>query len=301
MHYGCLLKIRPAHEPRFGSVIERFFGTTHTEFIYTLLGNTQASKQPRFVTKAVDPKRQAVWTLGELYRDVCEWAYEVYDQMDHPALFQSPRQAFLQGLALFGEREQRHIEYDEAFLMATRPTIRKETALVEPGRGIRMHGIYYSHEALRHPEVEKTRVPVRFDPFNIGVASAYVQGRWVECLSQYYRVLGGHSEKEREQASQEIRRQGQVHQQQRVTVTAKRLAEFLAQAQTHQGLLLQQLRDQEARQVHQVIAGQMASGLSEEPAEAGGSQPTSAPRIPRAQARTPLDLTTLPIFEVHHE
>jgi hypothetical protein len=50
----------------------------------------------------------------------------------------------------------------------------------------------------------------------------------VECLSQYYRVLGGHSEKEREQASQEIRRQGQVHQQQRVTVTAKRLAEFLA-------------------------------------------------------------------------
>ncbi|MHC5717816.1 MAG: hypothetical protein ACYTX0_38350 [Nostoc sp.] len=49
--YHCTKKTRPGGKPRFGSVIERLFGTTNTEFIYNLLGNTQASKQPRQLTK----------------------------------------------------------------------------------------------------------------------------------------------------------------------------------------------------------------------------------------------------------
>jgi putative transposase len=50
---------RPAGQPRFGPVIERLFGTT-TQLLHQLRGNTQASKIPRQVTKAVDPKRLAV-------------------------------------------------------------------------------------------------------------------------------------------------------------------------------------------------------------------------------------------------
>ncbi|MEH2270696.1 MAG: transposase family protein, partial [Nostoc sp.] len=65
--YHCTKKTRPGGKPRFGSVIERLFGTTNTEFIYNLLGNTQASKQPRQLTKTVDPKQLAVWNLGDLY------------------------------------------------------------------------------------------------------------------------------------------------------------------------------------------------------------------------------------------
>jgi hypothetical protein len=65
--YHCTKKTRPVAQPRFGSVIERLFGTTNTEFVYNLLGNTQASKQPRLLTSSVDPKRQAVWTLADLY------------------------------------------------------------------------------------------------------------------------------------------------------------------------------------------------------------------------------------------
>ncbi|MCC5642581.1 transposase family protein [Nostoc sp. CHAB 5824] len=45
--YHCIKKIRPGAKPRFGSVVDRLFGTTNTEFIFNLLGNTQASKQPR--------------------------------------------------------------------------------------------------------------------------------------------------------------------------------------------------------------------------------------------------------------
>ena len=38
---------RPAAEPRFGSPQERLFGTMETEFLYHLLGNTQATREPR--------------------------------------------------------------------------------------------------------------------------------------------------------------------------------------------------------------------------------------------------------------
>ncbi len=122
--YSCLKKTRPGAKPRFGSVIERLFGTSNTEFVFNLLGNTQAAKRPRQMTKEVDPRQQAVWTLADLYEFLCEWAYEVYDQMDHPALFQCPRDAFTQGLIQTGEREHRAIAYADEFLMESSPSTR---------------------------------------------------------------------------------------------------------------------------------------------------------------------------------
>jgi len=162
--YSCTKKTRPSAKPRYGSVIERLFGTTNTEFIHTLRGNTQASKQPRMMTKAVDPKRQAVWQLPDLYQYLCEWAYQVYDQDIHETLGVTPRDAYVTGLELGGERSHRRVFYDEEFLMATRPSTRKKTAKVVPGQGVKIHYLFYWNDALRHPEVERTQVPVRYDP-----------------------------------------------------------------------------------------------------------------------------------------
>jgi putative transposase len=64
--YYCTKKTRPRAHPRFGSVIERLFGTTNTAFMHTLPGNTQATVSPRTLTTAVDPKRLAVWPLPDL-------------------------------------------------------------------------------------------------------------------------------------------------------------------------------------------------------------------------------------------
>ena len=233
-HYYCTKKTRPGAKPRFGTVVERLFGTAQTQFIHTLLGNTQATKQPRLVTPEVDPQRHAIWTLGDLYEFFCEWAYDVYDQTAHPALGQSPRDAFEMGLRFGGEREHRRIRYDDAFVMATRPSTRKGTATVQPGQGIKVHGIYYWHEAFRHPEVERTQVAVRYEPFDIGVVYAYVLHQWVRCISQYFAQLQGHSEKELLLASAEIRRSTQETASTRIT--AKHLADFLAKAIAHEAV-----------------------------------------------------------------
>ncbi|HEX6482746.1 MAG TPA: hypothetical protein VF043_28215 [Ktedonobacteraceae bacterium] len=79
--------------------------------MYTLPGNTQASKPTRQVTYAVDPRRLDVWTLERFAARLCQYAYEVYDQMGHPALGQSPREAFAQGIQLAGMRPHRLISY----------------------------------------------------------------------------------------------------------------------------------------------------------------------------------------------
>lgn len=65
--YECVKKSRPPAQARFGSVCERLFGTTNTEMIYALAGNTQITKKVRIMTKSFDPKRQALWTLPDLH------------------------------------------------------------------------------------------------------------------------------------------------------------------------------------------------------------------------------------------
>lgn len=292
--YQGLKKTRPGSKPRFGSVVERLFGTSNTEFVFNLLGNTQATKRPQQLTSEVDPQKQAVWTLADLYDFLCTWAYEVYDQTDHPALFQSPRDAFAQGLTKTGEREQIKIPYADEFLMESSPTTSKGTAKNEQGRGIKIHGIYYSALALRSPDVEGTQVKVRYDPFNIGVAYAYVRNTWVKCLSQYYGVLQGHTEKELMQASKEIRHQSHLHNKNRA-VTAKRLADFLADLSDHETVRQQRLRDVEGKPIRERLEATEGDFTGVKPSLLSLEENPSLSPV-----RAKVDVKTLQIFEELH-
>ncbi len=246
--YECSKKTRPGAKPRFGSVCERLFGTTNTRFIYNLLGNTQITRNVRQVTKFVSPQEQACWTLGQFHARLCEWAYEVYDTLDHPALGLSPREAFAMGMAQGGQRLQRLIPYDETFRMLTLPTTRKGTAKVMPQLGVKINALCYWSDALLDPEVEKTQVPVRYDPYDAGVAYVFIKGRWVQCLSEHYSTFVGRSEREIQLATAELRKRDQLHGQ-RFTITARKLADFLTSLEAEEFLLQQRLQDTEAREM----------------------------------------------------
>lgn len=244
--YECSKKTRPGAKPRFGSVCERLFGTTNTRFIYNLLGNTQIMRNVRQVTKSVSPQEQACWTLGQFYTRLCEWAYEVYDTLEHPALGQSPREAFAMGMRQGGQRLQRLIPYDETFRMLTLPTTRKGTAKVMPHLGVKIHALCYWSDALLDPEVGNTQVPVRYDPFDAGTAYAFIKSRWVQCLSEHYAIFSGRSEREIQLATAELHKRNQLHGQ-RLTITARKLADFLTSLESEELLLEQRLRDTEAK------------------------------------------------------
>jgi putative transposase len=274
--YECSKKSRPSAQPRFGSVCERLFGTTNTRFVHNLAGNTQILLNVRQVTKAIDPRGQALWTLGHLYARLCEFAYEVYDTTEHPALGTTPREAFEAGLAQGGERTHRLIPYDEDFRMLTLPTTRKGTAKLVPRLGVKIHHLYYWSEAFADPEVEGTQLPVRYDPFDAGLAYAFVRGRWVRCVSEHHSRLAGRSEREIQLATAELRRRQTRHGQQ-LTVTARKLADFLASLEAEEVLLEQRLRDAETRDAFGILGSRQPAAA--EPSEGShGAGPARSPK-----------------------
>lgn len=245
--YECTKKTRPPAQPRFGSVCERLFGTS-TQLIYSLAGNTQITKNVRQVTASVDPKNHAVWTLEFLHNRLCEWAYEFYDTTMHPALGQSPRDCFALGLERSGNRPHRQIPYDEEFRMMTLPTTAKGTALVTPGKGVKINHLQYWSAVFRDPVVELTRVPVRYDPYDAGTAFAYVGNRWVACYSEHFPLFHGRSEREMMIAAAELHKRYRDHSRQ-FKLTARRLADFVASAESEESLLVQRLQDAAARRI----------------------------------------------------
>ncbi|MGC2236039.1 MAG: hypothetical protein WA584_07750 [Pyrinomonadaceae bacterium] len=131
----------------------------------------------------------------------------------------------------------------------TLPTTKTGKAKVYPGRGVIINYIHYWTPHFRNPKVENKNVPVRFDPFNTGVAYAYVNKGWQRCLSAYYDVFNNRSEKEILIAPAEIKqmRKGLG----RFQLNAKILAQFLlsVDAAENELILIQRQRDLEMKQI----------------------------------------------------
>jgi hypothetical protein len=271
--FECHKKHRPAGKPRFGSIIERFFGTSHTQFFYNLKANTQITKFVRWVTKSNDPKRQAIWTLGELYEHYAfGYCYGFYDQeKTHPAIAQSPREAFDQALLNTGSRPHQLIDYNEAFLILTLPSTKKGTAKVQIGRGIKINGFWYTAKdgSFNQQAVEGTQVPVRYKPFDLGEAFAFIKGLWVPCISEHYSILRGRTEKELQIYSAEKRQERRKHGQELPDLAKGNALRFLTSDRPTEKQALQRQRDLSALDVQQQID---ESYLSLAPSQSANSQ-----------------------------
>lgn len=266
--YECTKKTRPPAKARFGSVLERIFGTCNTQFIHNLRGNTQITRNVRQVTASINPKGLATWTLRELNERLTEYLFDVYDRMEHPALGHSPQQAFAKGFEASGLRLQRLIPYDQNFILCTMPSTAKGTATLCPGRGVKINHVYYWSDVFRDPEFEGQHLPVRYDPFDAGTAYAFCRNQWIECHSEYYTVLHGRSERELMLATEEIRKRHRLHSARRLNFNAKMLAVFLESVEAQEALLVQRACDRENAAVrsgtgstgsHQDVPGETAT------------------------------------------
>lgn len=157
-------------------------------------------------------------------------------------LGQAPGAAFVQGLAQSGHRLHKRIAYDQAFIMTALPTTTRGTAQVRPNKGVKLNYLYYWTEAFRDRQLENQKVPVRYDPFNAGIAYAFVHGRWQACVSEHYAFFRGRSEREIKLATSELRRQ---QQRDRKSISSRRLIEFLSRTELEEIILKQQLHDRE--------------------------------------------------------
>lgn len=259
---------RPSAKPRHGSVLERLFETTNSSFIHNLKGNTKIMRNVREVTKSVNPKNHAVWSLLELSTALETFFFDLYDTIEHPALGQSPRDAFKQGLFYSGERKEFYIPYDRVFEILTLPSTNTGEATIQQN-GVKINYIYYWNEDFKSLHSKKIKVKVRFDPFNIGVAYAYVNKRWVKCISEYYAVFKNMTEKEVKFITSEIKKKKQNHSK-NYTINAQRISLFIRELEDNSQY---QLLKSKAEENKNVIQFKNLSSTSQEVTEESPSFP----------------------------
>ncbi|MDM5230201.1 TnsA endonuclease N-terminal domain-containing protein [Lysinibacillus pakistanensis] len=227
---GVHKKERPAAKARYGNVIERLFGIANKLLIHNLKGNTQITKNVRQVTKSVNPKNHAVWTLETLNERLDSWISNIYDNMENPSLNQTPKEAFEESIVMSGNRSNTYIPYDETFILMTLPSPKAKTRKVHPGQGIKLSYSYYWSEKFRNPKIENTSVEVKYDPFNLGVAYAFIDNQWEECLSEQYKYLEGKTEKQIKLIAEEIRQKNKLYSQKH-SITAKMIASYILESE----------------------------------------------------------------------
>jgi transposase InsO family protein len=201
--FEITIKVRPASQPRFGSVIERLLGITQTEFVHLLAGNTKLRRQTRKVSRSHDPSRLAVWTMEPFDESFCDWAYNRYDTQVHETLKRSPRDLYESTIKRTGERRHRLLAFDHEFLILTMPSTRKGTAKVLNSGRVKIGSDFYRCEELM-PLIGKT-VEVRVDPLNIMNGYVRIKEKWVRCVCDKYRHVERMTERERKAFSEEER------------------------------------------------------------------------------------------------
>ncbi|MAI33813.1 MAG: hypothetical protein CMM07_19360 [Rhodopirellula sp.] len=181
---------------RQGALIERYFGSVTSQLIDRLKGNTQPTKNVRQMSRDMNPKRSAIWTLESLHAALDSFL-ELYSTSDHPALGCSPKYQFERSMARDGVRKIRKVEYNSDFTILTCPPPRRQEVVANPCRGVRVNFLDYWHPAFRSFGSRKEKVPVRYDPFDIGYVYAFVKGSWLKCqVVSHYETFHGRTERE---------------------------------------------------------------------------------------------------------
>ncbi|MBB1073418.1 DDE-type integrase/transposase/recombinase [Rhodoferax sp. 4810] len=193
-HMASHKRMRPKSKPRFGNIVERFFGINNTQFTHALVGNNQALQSPRSMSHTHDPRAVTVWNLRAFRESFDRFLTEVYHAVEHPALGVSPAKALEISLLQSGTRSHIRIPYTREFVITTLPSNKQGDTKIQKNASFKVNRIEYFSEQLTSYAGQS--MEVRYDPYDVG--HAYVMGKsgWIEGRSMYEAQLAGRSEKE---------------------------------------------------------------------------------------------------------
>jgi transposase InsO family protein len=210
--YNCDKKLRPTAKPRFGSPVERVLGTTQSQFIKNLMGNTKPWNDRRAMTKSVNPENLAVWSYGLLYPKLDEYFHD-YNNREHPALDgQSPQEAYEFAMKQY-DLPYDEIVYDRNFLTETLLETPRGKGKIVPGRGIKFQYVFYNSPKFQQAKLIGQTFETRFDPYNAGSIWAFINRRWEEGCAppSLYNLLRKCSANDVELMSEELRQRRRRH------------------------------------------------------------------------------------------
>lgn len=169
---------RPPGEPRFGSPIERQFGSTQSAFIYDLAGNARNKKLGRSLSASHQPGKEAIWTPDAFNARLEDWLYLTCPHLPHLGILEHPADRLDRSIATTGSREQIFIPFDELFILSSLPAPQPGTRKLRSGTISLNHMSYECKDALE-AKCDQQKVPVRYDPYNALILYAFVDDRWL--------------------------------------------------------------------------------------------------------------------------
>ena len=141
---------------------------------------------------------------------------------------------------------------------------------------------------MRDATVEGTQVNVRYDPFDVSVGYAYIDGVWRQCFTPYDEFAGC-SERELQLLASEVRQNNRLqYGREQVEISQKQLADFRRENATKQEILRQQRHDRETRAALVVLEGGRSAKMTvpaptSSSGAAGGRQSRLSPSEPLPQ------------------
>lgn len=241
---------RPCGKPRFGSVIERMFGTTNTRLIHELPGNVKRQQRSRTVSRSHDPKEHATLSLRRLNELLDAWLFDEYPDLFHESLGETtPREVYRANLAYSGDRSARYIPIDMGLRMVLSVTPKRPTRKVAEGGVIKVEGFRYHDKALLVGNVVGSTVAVKLDAEDCSVVYVWLGRKWVACrLTDGNAELAGRSRKEAGLILEEIQQQ-YLTGARAAKLNAGKIGRHLRNLDFGQGVARQAERDNEARSI----------------------------------------------------
>lgn len=118
-----------------------------------------------------------------------------------------------------------------------------------------MNYLDYWCEEMRDPTIERTQVKVVYDPFDVSIGYAYLNGQWRKCICPHDE-FSGCTERELQLVAEELRKRNRLlHGRERVELTQKQLATFRRENAAQEVILRQQQKDRETRAACAVLEG----------------------------------------------
>ncbi len=148
-----------------------------------------------------------------------------------------------------------------------------------------MNYLDYWCEAMRDPTMEDSFVKVRYDPFDVSVGYAYIDGRWRKCDCPYTEFAGC-SERELQLLTEELRKRNRMtHGREQTEITQKQLASFRRETVDIETILRQQRHDRETRAALTVLeGGKVVKGMKAVPTITSESDKVRQSEAPETQA-----------------
>lgn len=180
-HLGCIYTLRPTANPKFGSEIEGLFGEFKKQWLSQRKGNLADYKEARSVDGKVHPKKSAVLTPFDFYREFeafCNWRSHkprgIYDESGFDRFNRVGHEFPFVAIS---------IELNDEFLLAT--AVETGDYKIDFQRGIHIGSLFYWSPKISQLYGKKKYAEVRLDPENPHLIYTRINNRWEVCLSSH--------------------------------------------------------------------------------------------------------------------